>query len=117
MLLVNQVDVYSPVEHFELNCPPAVEANQEFCCPVSVYQGSNMYLEAKFTGGSEMSTPLDGKMICLTVAPFSNLTQGRRYLSDSFPLTSHVTGSRRNKLSELRPGDYEIFDYMSQTAA
>jgi len=87
------VDVYSPVEHFELNCPPAVEANQEFCCPVSVHQGSNMYLEAKFAGGSEVSTPLDGKMmICLTVAPFSVLTPGLRYPSDSFPqlVTSQV---------------------------
>lgn len=62
------MDVYSPVKHFELNCPPAVEANQEFCCPVSVYQGSNMCLEAKFTGGSNVSTPLDGKKISPTVA-------------------------------------------------
>lgn len=62
------MDVHSAVEHFELNCPPAVEANQEFCCPVSVYQGSNMYLEAQFTGGSDVSTPLDGKMISPTVA-------------------------------------------------
>ena len=53
------------MENFELNCPPVVEANQEFCCPISVYQGSNMYLEAKFTGGSEVSAPLDGKMIYL----------------------------------------------------
>ena len=62
------MDVHSPVEHFELNCPPAVEANEEFCCPVSVYQGSNMYLEAKFTGGSNVLTPLDGKTISPTVA-------------------------------------------------
>lgn len=57
---------------FELNCPPAVEANQEFACLIKVHQGSNMHLEAHFTGGNAVATPIDGKMGsgCFLVTPF-----------------------------------------------
>ncbi|XP_022801964.1 uncharacterized protein LOC111339550, partial [Stylophora pistillata] len=53
------VNVHSRAAHFELNCPPAVEANEEFHCPVKVYQGSNMHLDIQFTGGNSYTTPLD----------------------------------------------------------
>lgn len=46
---------------FELNCPPIVEANTEFGCPMSIYEGINMRLDAQFNSGSAVSTPLDGK--------------------------------------------------------
>lgn len=56
------MNVQSRAAYFELNCPPAVEANEEFHCPVKVYQGSSMHLHIQFTGGSSYSTPLDGNI-------------------------------------------------------
>ena len=56
-----QVNVYSSVKWFELSCPPVVEASEEFGCPMSIYKGTNMRLDAQFTAGSAVSTLLDGK--------------------------------------------------------
>ena len=55
------MNVYSFVNLLELNCPSIVEANEEFGCPISVYEGTDMQLDAQFTTGSAISSPLDGK--------------------------------------------------------
>ena len=56
------MDVCSSVDMFDMNCPSVVEANEEFGCAMSVYEGNNMHLDAQFTTGSQVSTPLDGML-------------------------------------------------------
>lgn len=60
---------------FELNCPPIVEANTEFGCPMSIYEGINMRLDAQFNSGSAVSTPLDDTR-SLTVGELFQTTPG-----------------------------------------
>jgi len=54
------------VKLFEPNCPAVVEANEEFGCRMSIYEGADMRLDAQFTSGSIVSTPLDGTTDALT---------------------------------------------------
>ena len=57
------MDVYSSVGHLEHGCPPVVEANEVFECVLTVYKGSDMHIEAQFTGGSTVSSYMDGEIL------------------------------------------------------
>ena len=55
------MNVLSSLKLLELNCPRAVQVNVSFACVMTIFGGTHMHLDAQFTSGNMVSTPLDGR--------------------------------------------------------